>query len=125
MSLSQKDLDEIEERAKAASEGPWASMQTFPNKTMRSILAGPGTAPDKDPESRLVLGEICGLPRRVERDAEFISHARTDVPLLLAEVRRLRTLVVDLPCMDQGENGEPACDPECVPCSARRALGRT
>lgn len=41
----------------------------------------------------------------VEADAEFIAHAREDIPKLLAEVERLRKELADIEEMMQGEMG--------------------
>ena len=70
-----KRLDEIEARANAATEGPWeadgsAHVLTADNTpTFVARCADPG-------------GSDAGVP-----DAEFIAHARTDVPALVAALR--------------------------------------
>ena len=63
------DLDAIEARAHAATPGPWRP-----------------AGPDGDAVAQM------GSARRIRslEDAAFIAAARTDVPALLAEVRRLR-----------------------------------
>jgi hypothetical protein len=66
------DLDAIEARANAATEGPWVAHPDGLVWTERPI---PG-----DPVSGSTEVE----------DAEFIAAARADVPALVAEVRRLR-----------------------------------
>ena len=70
------DLDEIEARANAAAKGPWK----FPHRDYPGVVTShlgclwnPETGEINDPS-----------------DAEFIAHAREDVPALVAEVKRLR-----------------------------------
>jgi hypothetical protein len=66
------NLDAIEARVNAATEGPWQIIGGGEYVTGAGV--GIGTAD----------GGI------MARDAEFIAHAREDVPALVAEVRRLR-----------------------------------
>ena len=64
-------LDKIEARANAATEGPW-----FPNRYSDDWeVCG---ELDDNGNPALVASEA------VETDAEFIAHARTDVPALVA-----------------------------------------
>lgn len=64
-----KRLDEIEARADAATEGPWDLIGGGEYVTPVGIMV----APDD--------GGVNGA------DAEFIAHARTDVPALVAVAR--------------------------------------
>lgn len=89
------DLEPIKARYAAASKGPWRSMHAG-NSTMEDGLLDH-------------IAEVEGLQRPWEptwvgwkaaknhfksffrvRDAEFIAHAREDIPALLAEVAALR-----------------------------------
>lgn len=74
--MTDDELKAIEERANAATPAPWTT------------FAWSKWAPDEvsvsGPRLTGYEGEV------VPADAEFIAHARTDVPTLLAEVRRLR-----------------------------------
>ena len=73
--LTDAELDAIEQRAHAATEGPW---EASAHRTGHYLVICPD----------------CGVRGGYERaDAEFIAHARSDVPALLAEVRRLRSIV--------------------------------
>lgn len=77
------DLDAIEAREKAASPGPW-------------LVSG-----WQDPDEfwfgdGYYEGGPAVLGSNGEADAEFIGHARADVPALVAEVRRLREKVAAL-----------------------------
>jgi len=75
-------LAEIREREAKATAGPWASV-VFPE------AAGSGFPPHGD-----VIGPpMVTLDRSVKftiDDADFISHAREDIPWLIAENERLR-----------------------------------
>ncbi len=88
------DLDAIEARAAAADPGPWRS--TWPDASDPNSLDEPvveSLAPGLSYAERMVVGTmwhdgshaVCS-----EANAAFIAAARTDVPALVAEVRRLR-----------------------------------
>jgi hypothetical protein len=94
--VSKLDLDAIENRAKAATAGPWAW-----EATSRDDNAWCLGVTDPACEGQIEEREDEELPEVVEfiaesgtdgtyADAAFIAHARTDVPALVAEVRRLR-----------------------------------
>lgn len=72
--LTDADLQAIKERAEKATPGPWKVGRQSPNGACN-------------------VGTINGLLTAQTTDgsnAEFIAHAREDVPKLLAEVERLR-----------------------------------
>lgn len=72
-------LSEVERRVKAATTGPWISfIEGRDNVSGSSFIR---TASDDL--------ELSGA---TDADQDFIAHARQDVALLLAEVRRLRRL---------------------------------
>lgn len=85
--LSEERLREIEERLGRATPGPWACKDrlggggcfVFSEETFHVVAL----EEDEDPTVSVPLGRA---------DAAFIAGAREDVPLLLAEVRRLRAL---------------------------------
>jgi len=74
--MTDAELDAIEARCRAATEGPWAWDDhgwIFPTAAFTScVIADNAAAPE---------------------DMTFIAHARTDVPALLAEVKSLREQV--------------------------------
>src|SRR5689334_23740522 len=75
------DLDAIEARTNAATPGPWFN-------DSHEIYAGENT---DIPAMSEWIGETCD-PRRPDHgaaNAAFIAAARTDVPALVAEIRRL------------------------------------
>lgn len=112
--MTSDELDAIERRAAAATRGPWRH-DSFPSGTeyvhMRNAsskdgprILGPDHS-DQDghvgahmslhnvPAFEALTGETEGqLEREKCANAEFIAHAREDVPRLVAEVRRLRAL---------------------------------
>jgi hypothetical protein len=82
--MTSEELDEIEARCGRASPGPWRSMIEGRDHTSGSsfIMTGPPGARGEDIEPG----------RATDDDQDFIAHARQDVPRLVAEVRRLRSL---------------------------------
>lgn len=74
----QLDLDVIEQRANDATPGPWERWHDPVALVDRFVAGFPiNTIQDS-------VGQFSAA------DAEFIAHARTDVPALVAEIRRLR-----------------------------------
>jgi len=68
--MKAEELAVIKERAEKATDGPWST-------PMRLIFGGGGYVANT---SRIA-------------DAEFIANAREDVPKLVAEVKRLRSVI--------------------------------
>lgn len=84
------DLDAIEARAKAATPAPW--------QTDQSELSHPRGWDISAEASKYgyIASDGEGYQGAVaeEADAEFVAHARTDIPVLVAEIRRLRPRVI-------------------------------
>jgi hypothetical protein len=78
VSAVELDLDAIRARVDNATEGPWVAHSGYVE-----------TVPEFDLHRFDIMGETISQSAE-SRDAEFIAHARTDVPALLAEVERLR-----------------------------------
>ncbi|MER5694893.1 hypothetical protein ACWDBO_31285 [Streptomyces mirabilis] len=82
--LTDQQLDEIETRANAATPGPWELYEGYGPHFYAYLrgchLQGIGTLNFGDGEA-------------ADADREFVTHAREDVPALLAEVHRLRALL--------------------------------
>jgi hypothetical protein len=78
--ISDEQLDAISERATAASPGPWI-VEDAPDLN-RWVTSDHGTLEAN-------FGYIGNGNRD---DAQFVAHAREDIPLLLAEVDRLRAV---------------------------------
>lgn len=83
--VSDAELSAMSARAIAASPGPWRSFVEGRDHTSGSDFIRTG-----DDESRGNDIELRGATRA---DQDFIAHARQDVPLLLAEIDRLRALL--------------------------------
>lgn len=79
--IDEKRLSEIEERAKAATAGPWHTV-------------GNTLYLRKPTKGRPAKGDVdwFAFPGNADT-ANFIAHSREDVPQLVAEVRRLRAIV--------------------------------
>lgn len=74
-------LAAIRERAEAATEGPWTPVRNFSAVSLH--------APDASlPKGWRAVGQVTRNWRDddAESDAEFIAHARTDVPALVEVV---------------------------------------
>lgn len=83
------DLDAIEDRADAATDGPW-----YPwNRGVGWHIALEQPAGDSVPAC-IPEGSRTDIGRGA--DATFIAAAREDVPALVAEARRLRARVAEL-----------------------------
>jgi hypothetical protein len=78
------DLDAIEARAAAATPGPWKIENDYCDCSDYGC---------SHPPFAVAFGPFTSFENTSDRhhaDAEFASHARTDVPALVAEIRRLR-----------------------------------
>lgn len=83
--MTAEEIVEIQARCDRASPGPWKSMIEGRDHTSGSsfIMTGPSNARGEDIELSGATGD----------DQDFIAHARQDMPRLLEEVRRLRSLL--------------------------------
>lgn len=77
--MSDERLEQIQARAVAATPGPWDCYGDGAHEVFDA-----GEYSDGDP------GEVVAPVVTKLNDAEFIAHAREDIPALLAEVARLR-----------------------------------
>ena len=88
--MRNEELQAIRTRVEATTPGPWVEGDDV--ETAGEIYAG-------DPRVPILHGPPFEGPR--EEDLQFIAHARTDVPALLAEVERLREMIRDSGILDQ------------------------
>jgi len=104
--LTERDLAEIEDRAREATPGPWFVRHLDDDYASNLLAVSTVSDPDHDDGPRwpgFSPGDIvaatlvqCPLPyvsiddTKWDENAKFIAHARSDIPLLLAEIRRLR-----------------------------------
>ena len=114
-------LDEIEARANAATEGPWATVAE--DGAILSLVL-------TDENDGLFYGDSgydAPITTETGDDAEFIAHARTDVPALVAALRA----VLDLHVATEGHLCDGAVCLECttfgdvevpLPCATVRAI---
>jgi hypothetical protein len=87
-------LDEIKARADAATEGPWVRDMHSPDMSGRSgwYIRGP---------RKLGLRSMVLNSRMLPGDAEFIEHAREDVPWLIERVQELSGAICwDTTCLN-------------------------
>jgi hypothetical protein len=106
--MQESEIGEIEELCSAATPGPWFVRNLDDDHAMSLVAVS--TSPDTGRAERwpafdhgdIVAATLVQHPRYVDsRDgcwddnAAFIAMAREAVPLLVAEVRRLRGLVAD------------------------------
>ena len=78
--MKQSELNGIKARCEAATPGPW---RYYANTIPIGYAKGEDVRADCEPDDR-----ICLDSRPV--NAEFIAHAREDIPRLVAEVEKLR-----------------------------------
>ena len=84
--MTDEELDAIEARANAATPGPWRSdVGSGANRLRLWVPGGMLIADSYPPKPHRARDEQQG-----KADYGFIAGARTDVPALVAEVRRLR-----------------------------------
>lgn len=100
--MTPSELDAIQARADAATAGPWFFHHLDDRNAMNTyVVTTSDDQPDMWSPSYRDETVICGtliqscmnIAHRAENwyeDADFIRHARTDIPALVAEVRRLR-----------------------------------
>ena len=90
--MTEQELQAIEERASKATPGAWIA-----NESHYDIAV---FAPHPSESGNTLIAEIDGgISEDSKRDADFIAHARTDVPALIAEVRSLRAKLDAVPVM--------------------------
>lgn len=91
--MTEKQFREIQERCEKATEGPWEWV-------FNGVTPGEGYAKlrhvlhDRVEQCIIVTdtsnSAVSYMPMPLHEDAEFISHARTDIPVLLTEIDRLK-----------------------------------
>lgn len=81
------DLDEIWQRANAATPGPWTAHDREEGKPQGSYEIVTEVDPHGSIVELLPPGQWSSIGRR--EDAEFIAHAREDIPALLDEIKWL------------------------------------
>mgnify|MGYP006961905552 CR=1 FL=1 len=88
------DLDAIEARADAATDGPWLASHNLTDDTHDvSVLYSNG------------IGVLVADFHKRPDDARFAAHARTDVPALIAALRKAEAQVAHLRGQSRESNG--------------------
>jgi hypothetical protein len=90
--MTNEELDEIKMRCEATSIAPWVSFIEGRDCESGSSFIMTGIAKGENiwGENR---GEDIYLTGATNADMDFIAHARQDIPLLIAEIERLRKLL--------------------------------
>ena len=83
-------VEQIERRCDAASKPPWQSFIEGRDHWGGDNFIRVGGMDDSEPDMYVSRHVAEGLMPASDADLDFIAHARQDLPLLLAEVRRLR-----------------------------------
>lgn len=87
--MTDDDLEVIRQRSEKATRGPWRSMIEGRDHTSGDSFIMVGEGPDRS-DDIYVSFEGRAAP---ELDQDFIAAARQDIPILLAEIDRLRGLL--------------------------------
>ena len=85
-------LDKIEARANAATEGPW---EWEGEAKAEWEIGANSLVPSRRPDDPVLYGygyDASGIEVKTPADAEFIAHARTDVPDMAAALRAVLKL---------------------------------
>jgi len=108
--MSDEELDRLEALCNAATPGPWFWDDGDPPSALLSLYNGPdlpGFPMDEDKfgerslENPAVLSlDEWGTDELTANDRTFIVAARTALPALIAEVRRLRAASLPAPARD-------------------------
>lgn len=90
--MTDSELAAIEARAKRATEGPWTIKSVWTDKH-----SGADEVSGANGQSVCLCDEHDGgYNPNTQRNVDFIAHARTDIPALIAEIRRLRADMQDV-----------------------------
>ena len=83
--MTDEEIREIEARCNATTATPWQSFIEGRDHTSGSDFIRTGGLDSSCPDIYLT--------NATHADQDFIAHARQDIPLLIAEVRRLKAIV--------------------------------
>jgi hypothetical protein len=103
--MTEDELAAIEARAKAATSGPWVrvAIESYHNDEMAFCVKSVPTGHD-------IASNQTYYPDAVTPENQlFIAHARTDVPALVAEVRRLRKALTEAEWVMPLSNSSESC----------------
>lgn len=97
--MTTEQLKAIRERANGATPGPWEFESGDRDGPSDKVIWSPTSMVGRDEEDE-PYNLVCTLPNdsygyshKYYDDGPFLTHARTDVPLLLDEIDRLQALL--------------------------------
>ena len=79
--MTDKTLKEIKKREQAATPGPWVSVFGLKGFTIYDM---------REEKGKIIAKLFNTKGKYKQPDADFIAHARADIPALISEVERLR-----------------------------------
>lgn len=83
--MTEAELKEIETRCNTATPGPWkVNDQVFGQSVTRELIAPINSGRGCKPIAKIYMGFTDDEP-----STDLLLHSRTDIPALIAEVRRL------------------------------------
>ncbi|BAN46026.1 hypothetical protein [Metapseudomonas resinovorans] len=85
MCITDRELEEIGARCNSATPGPWVSFIEGRDYSGGSNFIMTGSKGNR--------GEDIELTGATSSDQDFIAHARQDVPKLIDEIKRLKTIL--------------------------------
>ena len=135
------DLDAIEARCAAATPGPWRQCGADRKGCACGMVwSEPADFVVAQGEKGERAGGFCGFDvddETISTNMRFVAHARSDVPALLAEVRRLtaRLALAQASLIDNCEwhgsicdefdnSGGEYCEGECQPCAIMQRMNK-
>lgn len=86
--MTPEDVDTIEARANAATEGHWEYFGDYIVAATMPVAQTRGWGQ--------LTGTVEAVRAQMTANGDFIAAARADVPALVAEVRRLRALLKEV-----------------------------
>jgi hypothetical protein len=101
--MKKEEIEAIKRQCAAATPGPWTVDFGF------NIKCGDGYGLNADGDFSAEHEDA--WRQRKESNADFIAHARTDVPSLVAEVERLRQVLsahLEYQKIKKGDFGRPS-----------------
>lgn len=118
MNPTESRIAEIEERERKATAGPWEPGGPYPGVSVVVCVDAGSTDPEN--ASPPAYGAIAILDQITEgepntqasRDAAFIAAARSDIPFLLAELKKARGAlrkIAEEECAHPGRITGPGC----------------
>ncbi len=116
--MTELDLDAIEARANAATQGPWEVTQRPTQYGFVSEVSAPSEATTHG-NLKLVPNVADSL---INEDAEFIAAARTFVPAAVAELRKAHAARDRVLALHRPSYNDPDRTPLCAVCKGLKGI---